>query len=77
MDVPRTSPGRTLTALALVGATAVAAVLGARWVADELSPAGCVFAAAGREVSLTPEQSANAATITAVAVQRAKASASL
>ncbi|GGK65683.1 hypothetical protein [Ornithinimicrobium pekingense] len=68
--MPRTSPGRTLTALALVGATAVAAVVGARWVADELSPPGCVFAAADREVSLTPEQAANAATIAGVAVQR-------
>ncbi len=68
--VPRTSPGRTLTALALVGATAAVAVLGARWVADELSPAECVFSAGGQEVSLTPEQSANAATIAAVAVRR-------
>jgi hypothetical protein len=68
--VPRTSPGRTLTALALVGATATVAVLGARWVADELSAPECVFRAAGSEVFLTPEQSANAATIAAVAVQR-------
>jgi hypothetical protein len=68
--VPRTSPGRTLTALALVGATAAVAVLGARWVTEELSPAECVFAAAGREVSLTPEQAANAATIAGVAVRR-------
>lgn len=68
--MPRTSTGRTLTALALVGATATVAVLGARWAAEELTPAGCVFAAAGREVSLTPEQSANAATIAGVAVQR-------
>ncbi len=68
--MPRTSPGRTLTALALVGATATVAVLGARWVAEELTPSSCVFAAAGREVSLTPEQSANAATIAGVAVQR-------
>ncbi|AXH97636.1 hypothetical protein [Ornithinimicrobium avium] len=66
--MPRT--GRTLTALALVGATAVAAVLGARWAVDELAPQRCVFVAADREVSLTPEQAANAATIAGVAVQR-------
>jgi hypothetical protein len=59
-----------LTALALVGATAAVAVLGARWVADELSAAECVFSAGGQEVTLTPEQSANAATIAGVAVQR-------
>ena len=56
--MPRTSPGRTLTALALVGATAAVAVLGARWVADELSAPECVFSAAGHEVTLTPEQAA-------------------
>jgi hypothetical protein len=59
-----------MTALALVGATAAVAVLGARWLVDELAPAACVFEAVGEEVSLTPEQSANAATIAAVSVQR-------
>ena len=59
-----------MTALALVGATAVVAVLGARWVADELSSPECVYRAAGQDVTLTPEQSANAATIAGVAVQR-------
>lgn len=59
-----------MTALALVGATAVVAVLGARWAVDELAPARCVFEAADREVSLTPEQAANAATIAGIAVDR-------
>ncbi|GAA1171133.1 hypothetical protein GCM10009584_10140 [Ornithinimicrobium humiphilum] len=66
----RSRAGRTLTALALVGATAVAGVLGARWVADRLASPTCVFSAAGEEVTLTPEQAANAATIAGVAVQR-------
>ncbi len=66
--MPRT--GRTLTALALVGATAVVAVLGARWAVQGLAPERCVFVAADREVSLTPEQAANAATIAGVAVGR-------
>lgn len=62
--------GQTLTAVALVGATAVAVVLGARWAVDELAPPRCVFVVADQEVSLTPEQAANAATIAGVAVQR-------
>lgn len=59
-----------LTALALTGATAVVAVLGARWAVEELRPDRCVFVTADREVSLTPEQAANAATIAGVAVRR-------
>ena len=66
--MPRT--GRTLTALALVGATALVAVLGARWAVEGFAPERCVFVAADREVSLTPEQAANAATIAGVAVRR-------
>ncbi len=53
-----------------VGLTATGAVLGTRWAATELAPARCTFVAADREVRLTPEQAANAATIAAVAVQR-------
>ena len=56
--------------LALVGATAAAAVVGTRWAVDELGAPVCVIAAGGREESLTPEQTANAATIAAVSVQR-------
>lgn len=67
--MPRTA-GRRVAALALVGATAIAAVAGARWVADQTAPVECVFVAAGQEESLTPEQAANAATIAAVGVQR-------
>lgn len=59
----RPSPARFVTALVVVGATAAVAVLGARWVADELAPPGCVLEAGGTQVSLTPEQTANAATI--------------
>ncbi|GAA5158639.1 hypothetical protein GCM10011366_29330 [Ornithinimicrobium tianjinense] len=56
--------------LALVGATAAAAVVGARWVGQSLAPVECVFAAADREETLSPEQAANAATIAAISVQR-------
>ncbi|MFK5634682.1 MULTISPECIES: hypothetical protein [unclassified Ornithinimicrobium] len=66
--MPRTR--RIVTALALVGATTVAAVVGARWVADELGAPVCVVAAGGSQESLTPEQMANAATIAALSVQR-------
>jgi hypothetical protein len=67
--VPRTA-GRRVAALALVGATAVAAVAGARWLAEQTAPVECVFVSGGQDESLTPEQAANAATIAAVGVQR-------
>lgn len=62
--------GRRTAALVLVGATGVGAVVGARWVADQVAPPRCVVVAADREETFTPEQTANAATIAAVAVQR-------
>ncbi|MFC6422723.1 hypothetical protein [Ornithinimicrobium tianjinense] len=72
--MPRTAParatGRAIAVLALVGATAAAAVVGARWVGQSLAPVECVFAAADREETLSPEQAANAATIAAISVQR-------
>lgn len=61
--------GRLITAVVVL-ATAAAAVLGARWVVERLSPAECVFVVGDQEVSLTPEQAANAATIAAVSRQR-------
>ncbi|WP_151526115.1 hypothetical protein [Serinicoccus kebangsaanensis] len=68
--MPPSRASRAVAPVLVIGLTACAAVLGARWVSSELAPARCTFAAAGREVSLTPEQSANAATIAAVSVQR-------
>ncbi|SOC55691.1 hypothetical protein [Ornithinimicrobium cerasi] len=68
--MPLTPSGRRTAAVLLVGATAVSAVVGARWVAEQLAPVECVFVAADREETFTPEQSANAATIAAVGLQR-------
>lgn len=64
------SPGRTLTALALVCVAVVAGVLGARWAVQELRDPTCEAQAAGRSQQFTPEQTANAATIALVSVQR-------
>lgn len=66
--MPRTGP--TVTALVLVAVAGTAGILGARWVVDTVGQPGCEFSAAGRTESFTPEQSANAATITMVGVQR-------
>ncbi len=64
------SPGRTLTALALVCVAVVAGVMGARWAVQELRDPTCEAQAAGRSHEFTPEQTANAATIALVSVQR-------
>lgn len=64
------SLGRFVTTAALLCAAGVGGVFGARWVADSLSDPTCEFTAAGRSETLTPEQSANASTISIVAVQR-------
>ncbi|MGB3764389.1 MAG: hypothetical protein WA966_14335 [Ornithinimicrobium sp.] len=64
------SPGRLVTTAALLCAAGVGGIFGARWVADSLSDPMCEFTAADRTQSLTPEQSANASTISIVAVQR-------
>ncbi|KUG59406.1 hypothetical protein AVL62_06965 [Serinicoccus chungangensis] len=68
--MPRSTVSRLLVPALVVGLTATGAVLGTRWAAAELAPARCTFSAADREVRLTPEQAANAATIAAVAVRR-------
>ncbi|WP_298750720.1 hypothetical protein [uncultured Serinicoccus sp.] len=68
--MPRSTVSRLLVPALVIGLTATGAVLGTRWAAAELAPARCTFSAADREVRLTPEQAANAATIAAVAVQR-------
>ncbi len=64
------SMGRLVTTTALLCAAGVGGVFGARWVADSLSDPMCEFSAAGRTESKTPEQSANASTISIIAVQR-------
>lgn len=57
--------------LAAVTAVAVGAgVFGARWVIEEFRSPTCEFTAGAASTSLTPEQAANAATISMVTVQR-------
>lgn len=60
----------TLTVLAVMGVTGVGAVLGARWVVDEVQPDRCLVQVGDATVRLSPEQTANAATISAVSVER-------
>lgn len=71
-SAPRRARSRAGTAAVLVAllAAGTGGVLGARWVLQELRSQSCEFRAADRTESFTPEQSANAATITMVAVQR-------
>lgn len=64
------SPARTVTVVALVAAAGVAGVLGATWTVDQFRSPVCEFTAAGTTESFTPEQSANAATISMITVQR-------
>lgn len=59
-----------LPVLVAVGLSAAAAVAGAQWVGDQLAPDTCQFRAGDRVERLTPEQAANAATISVVAVDR-------
>ena len=63
-------PARLLVTLAVLAATVAAALLGARWVLDRLTPAQCVFQVGDRTVELAPEQAANAATIAGVGQAR-------
>ncbi len=65
----RSAAGTAVLAVALLAAGA-GGVLGARWVLTELRSQECEFRAAERTETFTPEQSANAATITMVAVER-------
>lgn len=69
-SAPVPSPGRTLTALALVCVAAAGGVVGARWAVQELRDPVCEVSAADRTEQFTPEQTANAATISMIAVQR-------
>lgn len=64
------SPGRLVTTAALLCAAGIGGVFGARWVIDAVGDPTCEFTASGRSESKTPEQSANASTISLVAVQR-------
>lgn len=60
----------TLLVVLAVGLSAAAAVAGARWVGDELAADTCEFRTGDLVERLTPEQAANAATISVVAVDR-------
>src|SRR4051794_5636859 len=61
---------RRLVLLAVVAGVAVAAYLGLRGLLAPVRSVGCSALVEGREVEVTPEQMANAATITGVAVRR-------
>lgn len=65
----RSAAGTAVLVVALLAA-GTGGVLGARWVLSELRSQSCEFRAADRTESFTPEQSANAATISMVAVER-------
>ncbi|HSP59887.1 MAG TPA: hypothetical protein VLO09_02395 [Ornithinimicrobium sp.] len=60
----------TLTVLAMMGVTGLGAVLGARWLVEEVRPDRCLVQVDDTTVRLSPEQTANAATIAAVSVGR-------
>lgn len=60
----------TLTVVAVVAVGGLGAVLGTRWLVDEVRPDRCLVQVGDTTVRLTPEQTANAATITAVSVAR-------
>lgn len=64
------SSRRVATTVALLCVAGVAGVFGARWVSDSLADSVCEFQAAGRTETMTPEQSANASTMSLLAVQR-------
>lgn len=59
-----------MTALALAVVTGTAGLVGARWIVDTVTEPSCEFTAAERTETFTSEQSANAATITMIAVER-------
>ncbi|MCE0486288.1 hypothetical protein [Ornithinimicrobium sediminis] len=61
---------RLLTALTVVAVVGTAGVLGAGWAVDALRDPVCRFEATESTHEVTPEQAANAATISMVAVQR-------
>src|SRR5690606_4568531 len=54
----------------VVAVSGLGAVLGTRWLVDEVRPDRCLVQVGDTTVRLTPEQTANAATITAVSVAR-------
>ncbi|HKJ12680.1 MAG TPA: hypothetical protein VJ976_09890 [Ornithinimicrobium sp.] len=64
------APRRTLVSLALVAVAAVGGVLGAQWLGSALRDPLCEFRAADRVQTMSPEQSANASTISLISVQR-------
>ncbi len=61
---------RVAVAVALIGAAGVGGVLGARWAIEQFDPPGCEFRVDDRVERFTPEQAANAATISMIAVDR-------
>jgi hypothetical protein len=64
------APRRVLVSLALVGAAAAGGVFGAQWLGSALRDPVCEFRAADRVETMSPEQSANASTMSLMSVQR-------
>ena len=60
----------TLVVVAVMLASGLGAVVGARWLVEEVRPDRCLVRVGDTTVRLTPEQTANAATIAAVSVGR-------
>lgn len=68
--MPRSRSTGPVILIVTAGLIAGGALVGVRWLTDELAPTRCLFTAADQEVRLTPEQAANAATIAGVAGRR-------
>lgn len=64
------SPARTVTVAALTVGAAVAGIFGATWTVDQLRSPTCEFVVGDSTESFSPEQSANASTISMIAVER-------
>ncbi|WP_289018669.1 hypothetical protein [uncultured Ornithinimicrobium sp.] len=60
----------TLVVVAVMVVSGLGAVVGARWLVEEVRPDRCLVKVGDTTVRLTPEQTANAATIAAVSVGR-------
>lgn len=61
---------KVAVAVALIGAAGVVGVLGAWWAIEQFDRPGCEFRVDDRVERFTPEQAANAATISMIAVDR-------
>lgn len=67
---PRPRPARLLLVVGAVVLAMIAAGLGARWFIETTRSPACEFVSGGQSHEVTPEQAANAATVSLVAVGR-------